>query len=123
MVINDYLNFATTSVILNKLQEGYYLDTKYNQSNARSIVKEARKLLKEDYDDFIKDAKEQLLNQALDLATESRSIGNLQNALACMKFASDLLGLNKQNINVSGELNENVNITFTSARKEEEDDS
>ncbi len=92
-----------------------------NIHQARRIIKEARRVLKEDYDDFISDAKEQLLNQALDLATESRSIGNLQNALACMKFASDLLGLNKQNINVSGELNENVTINFGNIKKEEDE--
>lgn len=111
-VINDILEGGTYSVLLEKLQKDYYnIDKKYTKSNAESIVKEARAVIKKDFDDYVGNAKEQIWNKALDLYTECKEVGDRATALKALQYVAKLTGIEdiqKVDMNING----NIEIDF-----------
>ena len=112
-VINDFIDGATFSIIMDKLQHGHYIENVNCEfDNARGIIGEAKKVLKEDYNNFIAQAQETLFNQAMDLFTDAKLVGDRSAALNTLKYITNLLGIEQHNINISGELNNTVTINF-----------
>lgn len=93
-VVNDIIDGATNSVLLQKLQEDCYdIGRKYSSSNAQKIVIEARAILKEDFDKSIKNARETLWNCTMDIYTEAKQMGDFSDALKALQYVGKLSGL------------------------------
>lgn len=107
-VINDMIDGATHSVLRQKLeQDAYGLGKKYNDSNALHIIKEARSVIKQDFKEFVSQAREQIWNASMDLFTESKEVGDRATALKTLQYIGKLSGVEdvqKVDVNLNGTL-------------------
>lgn len=111
-VYNDMCNAAPYSVLCEKLQKDYYnIGKKYSDNESYAIIAQARKLLQNDFKDYCKDAREQIWLGVMDLATESKEMGDRATSLKCFQYIGKLLGVEEaQKINVN--TNESIKIEF-----------
>lgn len=131
-VINDILNGATYSVLHAKLVEGLYCPNQddeeqvklYSRSsfNAARLISEARRRIKADTDEMIKHKREDAINRALDVYTECRELGDRMNAIKALDQINKLTGVYEHNINVKGQLDSNIIISFGLNNNEDEDE-
>lgn len=111
-VYNDMLNAASYSVLAQKIQNDCYgIGKKYGDTESYEIIKQARRLLQSDFKDYCKDAREQIWGSVMDLATESKEMGDRATALKCFQYVGKLLGIEEpQKLDVK--LDSNVTIEF-----------
>lgn len=95
-VINDMLNGATNSVLTDKLMnDDYNLGFNYTKNGAQHITKEARRILRKDFEEERAELRERLFNMFLDVYTEAKEIGQHQSALKALEDICKLTGVNE----------------------------
>ena len=115
-LINDMMDGATYSIMIDKLQsDGYGIGVKFYTDAQRSycyeLIKDAKDIIKKDFEDYIIDAREQLWNSVMDLASESREVGDRSTALKAYQYIGKLSGIeDTQKIKI--ETDEPIQITF-----------
>lgn len=111
-VYNDMCDAAPYSVLAEKLQKDIYgVGKKYSDNESYAIIAQARKLLQSDFKDYCKDAREQIWLGVMDLATDSKEMGDRATALKCFQYIGKLLGVEeaqKYDVKLDG----NVTIDF-----------
>lgn len=111
-VYNDMCAAAPYSVLAEKLQKDCYgIGKKYSDNESYAIIAQARKLLQSDFKDYCKDAREQIWLGVMDLATESKEMGDRGTALKCFQYVGKLLGVEEpQKLDIN--TNETIKIEF-----------
>lgn len=95
-VINDMLNGATNSVLTEKLMnDDYELDFKYTKNGAQHITKEARRILRKDFETERAELRERIFAMYMDVYTEAKEIGQHQSALKALENICKLTGVNE----------------------------
>lgn len=95
-ILNDFLEGATHSNIVEKLTNDYYdLGFSYTTYSAKKLIDEARKTLKKDYNDEVAGMKERIFNMVLDTYTDARETHNHQSALKALEMINKMFGLNE----------------------------
>lgn len=112
-VYNDMQNAAPYSVLAEKLQKDCYGVGKcYSDTESYAIIAQARKLLQSDFKDYTKDAREQIWCGVMDLATESKEMGDRATALKCFQYIGKLFGVEEpQKLDINA--NQTINIEFS----------
>lgn len=91
--VNDILNGALYSNITQRLVEDEYnLDYNYSEREAQRIVREARKRMKEDYQEVVPHMRELLTSMCMDILTDARESGDNSNALKAIQEVAKLTG-------------------------------
>lgn len=111
-VVNDLLNGGVYSVIKDKLiNDAYGIDYNYSVKSAEEIIAEARKIIKEDYEEQRKEIKEQLIAILNDLFTECREYKDRYNALKVVQEIAKLTGAYEPE-KIEAKIEEDVTIDF-----------
>lgn len=112
-VYNDMQNAAPYSVLAEKLQKDCYGVGKcYSDNESYAIIAQARKLLQSDFKDYTRDAREQIWCGVMDLATESKEVGDRATALKCFQYIGKLFGVEEpQKLDINA--NQTINIEFS----------
>lgn len=112
-VYNDMQNAAPYSVLAEKLQKDCYGVGKcYSDNESYAIIAQARKLLQSDFKDYTRDAREQIWCGVMDLATESKEMGDRATALKCFQYIGKIFGVEEpQKLDINA--NQTINIEFS----------
>lgn len=95
-IYNDICNGATYTNCLNKLMnDDYEVGHKYSESRADALITEARRLIRQDFEEDRKEIKARLYVAIQDVFNECREANDRSNALKCLEQISKLLGLNE----------------------------
>lgn len=108
-LINDLLNGASQSVLIQKIEEdAYQLGITYKVASAKNIISQCRKLLKADWEAERKDLREMQLTRLLDLYTDAREMRDTRGALSVLQEINKITGqyeAQKLDVNLSGDIN------------------
>lgn len=113
---NDMCDGCTYSNMMNKLMNDYYnVGHKYSESRADTLISEARRLIRKDFEEDRQEIKARLYIAIQDVFNECREANDRSNALKALDQISKLLGLNEpdkidmkiQNIDINFGLDEN----------------
>lgn len=95
-ILNDFLQGATNSVIVEKLtNDDYNIGFKYTKYSAIKLIIEARKILQIDFNNEVAGMKERIFNMILDTYTDARELHNHQSALKAIEMINKMFGLNE----------------------------
>jgi bifunctional pyridoxal-dependent enzyme with beta-cystathionase and maltose regulon repressor activities len=112
-IINDILNGATRSVLVQKITEdAYNIDYKYSVAAADKYIREARDILKEDFDEMLPTLKQDMANRTLDVYTECRELGDRFNALKALESINKMFGLYEEKVKIDANVQNVVEISF-----------
>lgn len=113
LVYNDMQDAAPYSVLAEKLRkDSYGIGKKFGTTECYNIIHQARKLIQSDFKEYCKDAREEIWSSVMDLATESKTVGDRGTALKCFQYIGKLLGL-EEPTKLEINSNEKIQIEFT----------
>lgn len=92
-IVNDIMDGGVYSVIIQKLAEDEYgIGKCYKESTAKNLIKEARKRIKQDFEEQLPDIRASLTNMLYDMFTEAKEMGDRMNAIKCIQEIAKLTG-------------------------------
>lgn len=111
-VINDLLSGGVYSVIIDKLvNDAYDIEYNYSVKSAQEIIKEARDVIKADYEEQRGQIKEQLIAILNDLLTECREYKDRNSAIKTVQEIAKLTGAYEPE-KIEAKIDEDINIDF-----------
>lgn len=112
----DLVNGLTKYEVYKKLKEDAYPEptSQYSNTHRYRLVKSAFDMAKEECEEKIEEQRHMMYNRILAVYNDSINSNDRVNALKALDQLSKLIGLydNKQKVELSGNLTENVNISF-----------
>ena len=113
-LVCDLVNGVSRSDIITKLKEGLYDEQPqpYKESTAVNYYWAATQRLKEDREEDIDNLKDKLYSQYYQLYQDAMLVGNTIGAKSVLDSIAKLFIGDNKNVNVTGNLNEKVNISF-----------
>lgn len=130
-ILNDFLMGAVNSVILQKLAfDEYGIGRKYPQKRGEELIREAREIMRADFQAERDDIREKLYNQLYDVYTSCREQNNHASALQALKQISALTGADEpekkdvmiKSIDINFGFEEMAPIGFNTNEEDDEED-
>lgn len=95
-IYNLLVNGATSSNIIDRLMNDYWnVGKKYTHKSCYNLLEDARKMIKEDFEEDRKTLKEQIYANYMDIYAEARESFDRMAAIKCMENLAKITGLNE----------------------------
>lgn len=112
-IINDLLDGATRSIILDKMKNDEYgLGRSYSENSTDRFIREARDIIAADMAEQLPSMRNDMMVRLLDVYTDARKYGDRGNALKALDQLTKLTGMYEQTLKVDGNMKTEIIIDF-----------